>query len=62
MQSRHINYLEMLVQFASSLVTLQKVSKLVVTSMESHSCCGPSDVALLAIYKMPHICSVDPDF
>lgn len=62
MQSSRINYLEMSAQFASSLRTAQEVGKLVVVAMKSHSHCGLSDVALLAVYKMPHTCSVDSRF
>lgn len=61
MQSCRINYLEM-VQFTSSLLTVQEVGKLVIVSMMSHSYCGLSDLAVLPVYKIPPICSVDSRF
>lgn len=62
MQSRHLNYLEMSVQFTSNLLPAQEVGKLVIVSMKSHSYCGLSDLALLAVYKIPRSCSVDSGF
>lgn len=52
----------MSVQFTSSLLTAQEVGKLVIVSMKSHSYCRLSDLALLAIYKIPHIYSADSRF
>lgn len=53
MQSRLVNYLETCVQFISTLLPAQEVSKLVIVVMKSHSYCSLSDLNLFAVYEIP---------
>lgn len=48
-----INYLETWVQFISTLLPAQEVSKVVIVPMKSHSYCGLSGLTLFAVYEIP---------